>query len=183
MLMLITCDPVLCVCQGGSSTGLRWIHGQHHPLAAAVRRLPVLPARERPVGAQPVRRLPGGGRRPGHGGARQTRKAAPHTEDRSEVLVFDRLTAACLPPLLQVMTLLSSDMSVAVFNSIPGQGVVYSVVVRDPVLNTSASYVPVHTYACSFASTLDGCRTLGERALTLGSKFKEPTRSQRHRRK
>ncbi|XP_062238901.1 transmembrane 7 superfamily member 3 [Platichthys flesus] len=62
----------------------------------------------------------------------------------------------------RVLTLLSTDMSMAVFNSIPGQGVIYSVVVRDPQLNTSASYVPVHTYACSFASTLDGCETLGK---------------------
>lgn len=66
------------------------------------------------------------------------------------------------PVSLQVMTLLSSDMSTAAFNSIPGQGVVYSVVVRDPLLNTSASYVPAHTYACSFASAVDGCQTLGE---------------------
>lgn len=64
------------------------------------------------------------------------------------------------PP--QVMTLFSSDLTVAVFNSIPGQGVIYSVIVRDPLLGTSASYVPVHTYACSFTSTLDGCQTLGE---------------------
>ncbi|XP_054480616.1 transmembrane 7 superfamily member 3 [Anoplopoma fimbria] len=62
----------------------------------------------------------------------------------------------------RVMTLLSSDLSMALFNSIPGQGVIYSVIVRDPLLNTSASYVPVHTYACSFASTLDGCQTLGK---------------------
>uniref|UniRef100_A0A8P4GEM2 Transmembrane 7 superfamily member 3 n=1 Tax=Dicentrarchus labrax TaxID=13489 RepID=A0A8P4GEM2_DICLA len=62
----------------------------------------------------------------------------------------------------RVMTLSSSDLSTAVFNSIPGQGVIYSVIVRDPLLNTSASYVPVHTYACSFASTLDGCQTLGK---------------------
>ncbi|KAG7234820.1 hypothetical protein INR49_003881 [Caranx melampygus] len=61
-----------------------------------------------------------------------------------------------------VMTLLSSDMSMTMFNSIPGQGIIYSVIVRDPLLNTSASYVPVHTYACSFASTLDGCQTLGK---------------------
>ena len=60
------------------------------------------------------------------------------------------------------MTLLSTDRSMAAFNSIPGQGIIYSVVVRDPLLNTSASYVPVHTYACSFMSTLDGCQTLGE---------------------
>ncbi|CAJ1054248.1 transmembrane 7 superfamily member 3 [Xyrichtys novacula] len=62
----------------------------------------------------------------------------------------------------RVMTLFSSDLSSAVFNSIPGQGVIYSVIVRDPLRNTSSSYVPVHTYACSFASTLDGCQTLGK---------------------
>ncbi|KAM6961620.1 transmembrane 7 superfamily member 3 [Tautogolabrus adspersus] len=62
----------------------------------------------------------------------------------------------------RVMTLFSTDLSRAVFNSIPGQGVIYSVIVRDPVQNTSASYVPVHTYACSFTSTLDGCQTLGK---------------------
>uniref|UniRef100_A0A668AF23 Transmembrane 7 superfamily member 3 n=1 Tax=Myripristis murdjan TaxID=586833 RepID=A0A668AF23_9TELE len=61
-----------------------------------------------------------------------------------------------------VLTLSSDDTTVAVFSSIPGQGVIYSVVVRDPVANTSASYVPVHTYACSFTSTLDGCATLGK---------------------
>ncbi|KAF6722555.1 Transmembrane 7 superfamily member 3 [Oryzias melastigma] len=62
----------------------------------------------------------------------------------------------------RVMTLLSTDKSTSVFNSIPGQGVIYSVIVRDPLLNTSSSYVPAHTYACSFTSTLDGCQTLGK---------------------
>ncbi|XP_042259783.1 transmembrane 7 superfamily member 3 [Thunnus maccoyii] len=62
----------------------------------------------------------------------------------------------------RVMTLSSADMTMAVFNSIPGQGVIFSVIVRDPLLNTSASYIPVHTYACSFTSTLDGCQTLGK---------------------
>ncbi|XP_056280957.1 transmembrane 7 superfamily member 3 isoform X2 [Pseudoliparis swirei] len=62
----------------------------------------------------------------------------------------------------RVMTLLSSEMSMAAFNSIPGQGVIYSVIVRDPLMNSSASYIPAHTYACSFASTLDGCQTLGK---------------------
>uniref|UniRef100_A0A8C6K494 Transmembrane 7 superfamily member 3 n=1 Tax=Nothobranchius furzeri TaxID=105023 RepID=A0A8C6K494_NOTFU len=61
----------------------------------------------------------------------------------------------------RVATLKSTDKTMMVFNSIPGQGVIYSVIVRDPVLNTSASYVPVHTYACSFTSTLDACQTLG----------------------
>ncbi|XP_030638079.1 transmembrane 7 superfamily member 3 [Chanos chanos] len=62
----------------------------------------------------------------------------------------------------KLMTLSSNDKTALSFNSIPGQGVIYTVVVRDPVLNTSASYVPVHTYACSFTSTLDGCSTLGK---------------------
>ncbi|XP_019747440.1 transmembrane 7 superfamily member 3 [Hippocampus comes] len=62
----------------------------------------------------------------------------------------------------RIMTLSSTEMSTVMFSSIPGQGVIYSVIVRDPVLNTSASYVPVHTYACSFASKLDGCQTLGK---------------------
>ncbi|XP_021165763.2 transmembrane 7 superfamily member 3 [Fundulus heteroclitus] len=62
----------------------------------------------------------------------------------------------------RVTTLKSTDKTTMVFSSIPGQGVIYSVIVRDPVLNTSASYVPAHTYACSFASTLDGCQTLGK---------------------
>ncbi|XP_063316389.1 transmembrane 7 superfamily member 3 [Pelmatolapia mariae] len=62
----------------------------------------------------------------------------------------------------RVMTLKSTDVSSMVFNSIPGQGIIYSVIVRDPLLNTSASYVPAHTYACSFNSTLDSCQTLGK---------------------
>uniref|UniRef100_A0A8C6U719 Transmembrane 7 superfamily member 3 n=1 Tax=Neogobius melanostomus TaxID=47308 RepID=A0A8C6U719_9GOBI len=62
----------------------------------------------------------------------------------------------------KLQTLSSADQTVAVFSSIPGQGVIYSVIVRDPLLNTSASYVPVHTYACSFSSSLDGCYTLGK---------------------
>ncbi|XP_010890932.2 transmembrane 7 superfamily member 3 isoform X2 [Esox lucius] len=62
----------------------------------------------------------------------------------------------------RLMTLLSADKTEVVFSSIPGQGVVYSVIVRDPVLNTTSSYIPVHTYACSFTSTLDGCDMLGK---------------------
>ncbi|CAH1257286.1 TM7SF3 [Branchiostoma lanceolatum] len=41
--------------------------------------------------------------------------------------------------------------------SFKGQGVIYNVIVRDPKLNTSASYIPVHTYACSFTDTVAGC--------------------------
>lgn len=61
------------------------------------------------------------------------------------------------------MSLSSHDRTQFSFSSLPGQGVIFSVIVRDPVLNTSASYIPVHTYACSFNSTLDGCNDLGEK--------------------
>ncbi|TSK13539.1 Transmembrane 7 superfamily member 3 [Bagarius yarrelli] len=60
----------------------------------------------------------------------------------------------------KLMTLSSQDKTLVSFNSIPGQGVIYSIIVRDPVYNSSASYVPVHTYACNFTSTLDSCSTL-----------------------
>ncbi|XP_052411152.1 transmembrane 7 superfamily member 3 isoform X1 [Carassius gibelio] len=61
----------------------------------------------------------------------------------------------------KVVSLTSHDRTQFSFSSLPGQGVIFSVIVRDPVLNTSASYIPVHTYACSFNSTLDGCSDLG----------------------
>ncbi len=60
-------------------------------------------------------------------------------------------------------SLSSQDRTQFSFSSLPGQGVIFSVIVRDPVLNTSASYIPVHTYACSFSSTLDGCSDLGQK--------------------
>uniref|UniRef100_A0A8C9W7N4 Transmembrane 7 superfamily member 3 n=1 Tax=Scleropages formosus TaxID=113540 RepID=A0A8C9W7N4_SCLFO len=62
----------------------------------------------------------------------------------------------------KLITWAASEKLSASFKSVPGQGVIYSVVVRDPVLNASASYVPVHTYACSFSSTLDSCMTIGK---------------------
>lgn len=62
----------------------------------------------------------------------------------------------------KVTTLSSNDKTTMSFSSIPGQGVIYSVIVRDPLYNTSASYVPAHTYACSFSSKLDDCLSLGK---------------------
>lgn len=62
----------------------------------------------------------------------------------------------------KVMMLTSQEHTRLSFNSLPGQGVIFSVVVRDPMFNTSAAYIPAHTYACSFNSTLDSCRTLGK---------------------
>ncbi|KAG8543239.1 hypothetical protein GDO81_025140, partial [Engystomops pustulosus] len=63
---------------------------------------------------------------------------------------------------VKLATLTSSDRTTMSFSTVPGQGVIYNVVVRDPVLNTSAAYVPVHTYACSFTDPMDNCRTLGQ---------------------
>ncbi|KAM3926596.1 transmembrane 7 superfamily member 3 [Leptodactylus fuscus] len=62
----------------------------------------------------------------------------------------------------KLATVTSNDRTTMSFSSVPGQGVIYNVVVRDPVLNTSAAYVPVHTYACSFSSAMDNCSTLGQ---------------------
>ncbi|PIO36526.1 hypothetical protein AB205_0105710 [Aquarana catesbeiana] len=62
----------------------------------------------------------------------------------------------------KLATLTSSDRPTMAFSSIPGQGIIYNVIVRDPFLNTSAAYVPVHTYACNFTATMDNCYTLGD---------------------
>ncbi|KAJ8268800.1 hypothetical protein COCON_G00114070 [Conger conger] len=61
----------------------------------------------------------------------------------------------------KVATLSLTNGTSASFSSTPGQGVIYSVIVRDVGRNTSASYVPAHSYGCSFSSLLDGCLTLG----------------------
>ncbi|XP_067284813.1 transmembrane 7 superfamily member 3 [Pseudorasbora parva] len=61
----------------------------------------------------------------------------------------------------KVVSLSSQERTQFTFNTLPGQGVIFSVIVRDPALNTSASYIPAHTYVCSFNSTLDGCKDLG----------------------
>ncbi|XP_032761302.1 transmembrane 7 superfamily member 3 [Rattus rattus] len=58
---------------------------------------------------------------------------------------------------VKVVTLTADDKTVVSFSSLPGQGVIYNVIVWDPSLNTSAAYVPVHTYACSFDSVNGNC--------------------------
>ncbi|XP_066444510.1 transmembrane 7 superfamily member 3 [Eleutherodactylus coqui] len=63
---------------------------------------------------------------------------------------------------VKLATLTSSDRTTMSFSSVPGQGVIYNVVVRDPLLNTSAAYVPVHTYACNFSAAADNCANLGK---------------------
>lgn len=63
---------------------------------------------------------------------------------------------------LQVVTLTANDKTSVSFSSLRGQGVIYNVIVWDPILNTSAAYVPAHTYACSFDAMEGNCSSLGE---------------------
>ncbi|XP_045443826.1 transmembrane 7 superfamily member 3 isoform X5 [Pipistrellus kuhlii] len=62
---------------------------------------------------------------------------------------------------MKVVTLTANDKTSVSFSSLRGQGVIYNVIVWDPVLNTSAAYVPAHTYACSFDATEGNCSSLG----------------------
>uniref|UniRef100_A0A8C7A973 Transmembrane 7 superfamily member 3 n=1 Tax=Neovison vison TaxID=452646 RepID=A0A8C7A973_NEOVI len=63
---------------------------------------------------------------------------------------------------IKVVTLTANDKPSVSFSSLRGQGVIYNVIVRDPLLNTSAAYVPVHTYACHFEAKEGNCSSLGE---------------------
>ncbi|XP_011361388.1 transmembrane 7 superfamily member 3 isoform X2 [Pteropus vampyrus] len=62
---------------------------------------------------------------------------------------------------IKVVTLTANDKTSVSFSSLRGQGVIYNVIVWDPFLNTSAAYVPVHTYACSFEAAESNCSSLG----------------------
>ncbi|XP_039738380.1 transmembrane 7 superfamily member 3 isoform X2 [Pteropus medius] len=62
---------------------------------------------------------------------------------------------------IKVVTLTANDKTSVSFSSLRGQGVIYNVIVWDPFLNTSAAYVPVHTYACSFEAVESNCSSLG----------------------
>ncbi|XP_044929252.1 transmembrane 7 superfamily member 3 isoform X2 [Mustela putorius furo] len=62
---------------------------------------------------------------------------------------------------IKVVTLTANDKPRVSFSSLRGQGVIYNVIVRDPLLNTSAAYVPVHTYACHFEAKEGNCSSLG----------------------
>ncbi|KAL8219185.1 UNVERIFIED_CONTAM: Transmembrane 7 superfamily member 3 [Gekko kuhli] len=61
---------------------------------------------------------------------------------------------------IRMMTLSSEDKTDLYFSSLPGQGVIYNVIVRDPFWNTSAAYVPIHTYACNLNAVVDNCSSL-----------------------
>ncbi|KAM5262538.1 transmembrane 7 superfamily member 3 [Ctenodactylus gundi] len=61
---------------------------------------------------------------------------------------------------IKVITLTANDKTSVSFSTLRGQGVIYNVVVWDPLLNTSAAYVPAHTYACSFDAEEGSCASL-----------------------
>ncbi|NXA50746.1 TM7S3 protein, partial [Nothocercus julius] len=63
---------------------------------------------------------------------------------------------------IKVLSLTTDDKTNVYFSSLPGQGVIYNVIVWDPLWNTSAAYVPVHTYACSFADLVDNCSSVSK---------------------
>uniref|UniRef100_A0A2K6GR33 TM7S3/TM198-like domain-containing protein n=1 Tax=Propithecus coquereli TaxID=379532 RepID=A0A2K6GR33_PROCO len=62
---------------------------------------------------------------------------------------------------VKVVILTADDKTTVSFSSLPGQGVIYNVIVWDPFLNTSAAYVPAHTFACSFKAVDGNCASLG----------------------
>ncbi|XP_041324645.1 transmembrane 7 superfamily member 3 isoform X2 [Pyrgilauda ruficollis] len=63
---------------------------------------------------------------------------------------------------IKMLTLTADDKTNVYFSSLPGQGVIYNIIVWDPLWNSSAAYIPVHTYACSFADLVDNCSSLSK---------------------
>ncbi|XP_048681943.1 transmembrane 7 superfamily member 3 isoform X3 [Caretta caretta] len=61
---------------------------------------------------------------------------------------------------VRLVSLTTDEKTNVHFSSLPGQGVIYNVIVWDPLWNTSAAYVPVHTYACSLTALVDNCSSL-----------------------
>ncbi|XP_028672106.2 transmembrane 7 superfamily member 3 [Erpetoichthys calabaricus] len=73
-------------------------------------------------------------------------------------VVVDQGTANGKP----IKSLNANEETRVSFNSVPGQGVIFLVIVKDNLLNTSSLYLPAHTYACDFALIVDNCYTLGK---------------------
>ncbi|XP_050789618.1 transmembrane 7 superfamily member 3 isoform X2 [Gopherus flavomarginatus] len=61
---------------------------------------------------------------------------------------------------IRLVSLTTDEKTNVHFSSLLGQGVIYNVIVWDPLWNTSAAYVPVHTYACSLTALADNCFSL-----------------------
>ncbi|XP_077994271.1 transmembrane 7 superfamily member 3-like [Glandiceps talaboti] len=58
---------------------------------------------------------------------------------------------------MKIATVDGSNKPTLSASSFHGQGVVYNIIVQDPLKGTSAAYVPVSSYGCSFTAKVDGC--------------------------
>ncbi|XP_014442707.1 transmembrane 7 superfamily member 3 isoform X1 [Tupaia chinensis] len=90
----------------------------------------------------------------------------PENDLTEEVLLKHVQRMATVPDVkanaAKVVTLTADDKTSVSFSSLGGQGVIYNVIVWDPFLNTSAAYVPAHTYACNFEAKEGNCASLGK---------------------
>uniref|UniRef100_A0A8C5UGK4 Transmembrane 7 superfamily member 3 n=1 Tax=Malurus cyaneus samueli TaxID=2593467 RepID=A0A8C5UGK4_9PASS len=82
--------------------------------------------------------------------------------DLSEMVLMSHIRKMAEVQSIKMLTLTADDKTNVYFSSLPGQGVIYNVIVWDPLWNTSAAYIPVHTYACSFADLVDNCSSLSK---------------------
>ncbi|XP_031548831.1 transmembrane 7 superfamily member 3-like [Actinia tenebrosa] len=60
----------------------------------------------------------------------------------------------------KVLTVQAPTIPKALFDTLPGQGIIYNIIVYDPVTKKEAAYSPVHTYGCSFTSTIGNCYSI-----------------------
>ncbi|ELW72530.1 Transmembrane 7 superfamily member 3 [Tupaia chinensis] len=94
----------------------------------------------------------------------------PENDLTEEVLLKHVQRMATVPDVkanaAKVVTLTADDKTSVSFSSLGGQGVIYNVIVWDPFLNTSAAYVPAHTYACNFEAKEGNCASLVRLILT-----------------
>ncbi|XP_051885109.1 transmembrane 7 superfamily member 3-like [Pristis pectinata] len=63
---------------------------------------------------------------------------------------------------MKITTISSSQQTRLYGNSYVGIGVIYNVIVRDPLLKTSAAYVPVSTYTCNLSAKGSKCKDSDE---------------------
>ena len=54
------------------------------------------------------------------------------------------------------------DLPLVTFDTERGQGIVFNILLYDPVTKMESVYSPVVTYGCSFTAKVDGCDSLGK---------------------
>ncbi|XP_006821744.1 transmembrane 7 superfamily member 3-like [Saccoglossus kowalevskii] len=67
----------------------------------------------------------------------------------------------------KIATLDQSKKTNFTVSSFRGQGVVFNVIVRDPIELTSAAYIPTTSYACSFTARVDSCYVAADPTLLV----------------